>query len=195
MKPVHLLVVGALAALWLAPTTAQDADDAAASEAAPKVTSRVEETAAGELVLVQTVTIDAPVAEVWAAHTTAEGYAKWAAPVVAVDLRAGGRIRTHYDAEAKIGDPGTIELRVVNYVPERLLTLQADTSDNWPEILKEDAAHLYNVILFEPLGPARTRVVSYGTGYTKSAEMRRLLDFFAPANEGLYQDLIAQLER
>ena len=159
-----------------------------------RITSRVETTAAGELILVETVEIRASLAAVWEAFTTPAGYASWAAPVVEIDLRVGGTIRTHYDPSAQIGDADTIVLRVVSYVPERLLTLQADISQNWPAIISEQAAQLYNVILFEPVTDDHTRVVSYGLGYRDSDDMRDMMNFFITANAQLYAKLVATLE-
>ncbi len=80
-------------------------------------------------------------------------------------------------------------LRILNYVPETLLTLQADISDSWPEILRKDADRLSNVILFDALDEETTRVRSFGIGYTQSKEMDRLLESFAEWNGGLYNAL------
>jgi len=159
-----------------------------------RIHSELQKTAAGELILVENVLVAAPVSKVWDAYTTASGYATWAAPVVQVDLRLGGTIRTHYNPKAKIGDPKTNTLRIINYVPRKLLTLQADISENWPEVLKSQASHLYNVILFEELAENKTRIVSYGLGYQNNKEMRDLMKFFIHANRTLYTKLIAELE-
>ncbi len=159
------------------------------------IQSRILKTVADELVLVQEVLVEAPVAEVWAAYATAEGWMAWAAPVVEVDLRAGGTIKTNYDAAAKIGDAGTNVLHIVNYVPERLMTLQAELSDRWPEVMKQDAGRLMNVIVFEPQGAERTKILSYGVGYRDSPAYDELMKFFIPANEGLFAKLKASLER
>ncbi len=171
---------------------------AAAAAAAPNgnqdIQSRVLRTEADELVLVQEVLVEAPVAEVWKAYTTAEGWMGWAVPLAEVDFRIGGTIRTHYGSGAKIGDPGTITLHIVNYVPERLLTLQAELSEHWPEVMQEDAEHLMNVIVFEAMGENRTRVLSYGVGYRDQPAYEKLMDFFIGANEGLFQKLKDYLE-
>ena len=45
----------------------------------------------GERLLVEDILIEAPLAEVWSAYTTEEGYTKWAAPKARIDLRVGGR--------------------------------------------------------------------------------------------------------
>lgn len=161
--------------------------------------SHVQTLPTGERILIERVLINAPVADVWAAYTTADGYAAWAAPIAEVDLRVGGTIRTNYAPGARIGDPGTNTLHIVNYVPNRLLTLRADLSTNWPEVMKEDADHLTNVIVFDPVDDRSTRIESYGIGYGAGSgfgpEYEKLLGFFAKANRGLYEKLKTHLER
>ena len=138
--------------------------------------------------------VDAPVQEVWDAHTTEAGWTAWASPLAEIDLRVGGTIRTHYGPGAEIGDPGTNTLHIVNYVPRRVLTLRPDVSENWPELMRQDGDKLTNVILFDELGPERTRIRSYGVGYHDTPEYDELMDFFIQANEGLYRKLIEVLE-
>ncbi len=167
---------------------------AGADEPAPRISHSVDRTPEGQLTLTETVVIEAPVAEVWDAYTTSEGYASWAAPVAEADLRAGGTIRASYDPERGLEGDHVITLHIVNYVPQRLLTLRTDATENWPEVLKKDAENLYNVILFDALEPGRTRVTSYGLGYTDSPELRRMMGFFEQQNRGLYERLIAHLE-
>jgi len=164
------------------------------SEDEKQITSRVETTAAGERILVHEVEIGAPVAQVWDAHTTEAGWTRWSSPLARIDLRVGGTILTHYDASAKIGDPGTNTLHIVNYVPRRVLTLRADVSENWPEVMRQDADKLTNVILFEELDETRTRITSYGIGYRDTPEYDSLMQFFIAANEKLYGTLIEELE-
>ena len=144
--------------------------------------------------LVEEIVIEAPVADVWSAYTTEEGYTAWAAPKARIDLRVGGTILTQYGADAEVGDPGTNTLHIVNYVPERVLTLRAEIADNWPEVMKQDGERLTNIILFEALSPKRTRVESYGVGYGTSPEYEGLLEFFRAANRPLYVELKNQLE-
>ena len=117
-----------------------------------------------------------------------------ASPKAEIDLKAGGSILTQYDKSKSIRDPGTNRLTIVSYVPETMLTLQADVSANWPELLKEDAENLYNVILFEAIDERRTLIRSYGLGYGNSEGYDALLDFFAEANAGLLQDLKRYVE-
>lgn len=160
----------------------------------PPVQSQVLETDAGELVLAHTVTLEAPLAEVWEAYTTTEGWKAWVAPHAEVELAVGGTIRTNYVPDAQLGDEGTNRLEVVSYVPQELLILRSDVSQNWPDVMKKDADHLLNVITFHDLGEGRTRLRVLGTGYTKSAEMRELLGFFEEANARLLLGLVKHVE-
>jgi uncharacterized protein YndB with AHSA1/START domain len=184
LAPINGFFIGAL----------QQTSEKPALEAGERITSSIERTRAGELILVELVRIGAPIDKVWHAYSTSEGYASWAAPAALVDLKVGGTIRTHYNKAAKIGDPHTITLHVVNYVPYKLLTLQTDPTGNWPDILKQQAEDLFNVILFEAQDDGKTRITSYGLGYRDTPEMHEMLQFFAKANKSLHRELIALLE-
>ena len=161
---------------------------------APSVTSRTVTSPEKEISLVHEVTLDAPVAKVWAAYTTADGYTAWAAPRAEVDWRIGGTIRTRYDRTGKIGDPGTVVLHILASVPEELLILRAEVAENWPDVLKKDADRLQNVVVFEKLGETRTKIRSYGVGYRDTEELRAMLGFFDRANTQVMQALAKYVE-
>ena len=186
------LIVAPLAVVFL--SAFQDPAPDAEAPAIPAIQHRVETNAAGERTFIEEVRIHAPIDAVWAAYTTSAGMQAWAAPVVEVDLRAGGTIQSNYNPEAKIGDPGTNTLHIVNWVPKRLLTLRADISDNWPEVMKKDGDRLMNVVVFTALGPKLTQVESFGVGSGSDADYYQLLGFFAEVNAGLYKRLIQVLE-
>lgn len=204
MRLVPVSAVTALAALLVVAGLAfrAGAEESPAAPPAPAarapttgVTTEIRKTDAGERILVQTLRAKATRDAAWTAYTTASGWTSWAVTQAEIDLRIGGKIRTRYDTTGKVGDPGTISLTVVNYVPKELLTLQADALPNWPEVLREDAAHLYNVIVFRELDGGIVEVVSYGTGYRDDARYDQILGFFAKANEGLLRKLQAVLEK
>ncbi len=165
------------------------------SNSAEPVTDAISEVMrAGEngLILKQEVLFAAPIEDVWRAYTTAEGWTAWAAPKAEIDLRVGGTIRTAYQGE--IGGSSTNTLHIVNYVPERLLTLRAEPSPTWPEVMQEDADKLSNVILFDEIADGVTRIQSFGVGYSDAPEYEQLMGFFIKANESLYQNLRTYLE-
>ncbi len=161
----------------------------------PVITYDLEKSDDGQLIVKETVTVAATIEDVWQAYTTSEGYAQWAAVAAEVDLRPGGSIRATYNVDGDLTGDDINTVHIINFVPERLLTLQAEVSANWPEVLQRDAANLYNVVLFESLEPKKTRITSYGLGYTDSPELRQMMKFFKEANRSLYEKLIASLEQ
>ena len=169
--------------------------DKISAQTSDKISSQIENTENGDVFLIQKVMIDAPLAKCWAAYTTTQGWQNWVAPVAQVELEIGGTIKTNYRPEGSVDDDDTVVLKVVNYVPERILTLQANVTENFPEIMKADAERLFNVIEFERIDDEQTRVTSYGIGYKDTPEYQRLLKFFVTANEGTYEKLIAYVER
>ncbi len=160
----------------------------------PAITYDLEKSDDGQLIVKETVTVGASIKDVWRAYTTSEGYAQWAAVAAEIDLRPGGSIRATYNTDGNLAGDDITTVHIVNFVPERLLTLQAEVSANWPEVLQRNAANLYNVVLFESLEPKRTKITSYGLGYTDSPELRQMMKFFRKANRDLYERLIASVE-
>ena len=182
----------ALLAFGLTHLPAQDSQQEASQPPSKPITSHVQRTDVGERILIQNVWIEAPIADVWDAYTTAEGWMAWAVPAADVDLRVGGTILTSYDGD--LAGESVNTLRILNYVPHEVLTLKADLSANWPEVMKQDADNLSNVILFEEVSEDLTRIRSFGIGYGDSPEYENLMQFFIQGNEGLFENLKRYLE-
>ena len=161
---------------------------------AERVTSEVRRTDVGERILVHEAWLEAPVEEVWDAYTTEEGWTAWASPQARIDLRCGGELLSAYQG-VTLGEEGTNRLTVVNYVPLEVLTLQADVSKNWPEVMKRDAENLFNVILFDELPGGWTHVRSFGIGYSDAPQYERMMGFFEKANADLMQSLRRYVEK
>ncbi|MFK7787851.1 MAG: SRPBCC domain-containing protein [Crocinitomicaceae bacterium] len=161
---------------------------------APTVVSRVDSSHAQNVVLEQSFEVNVPIDSVWNAFTTKEGWESWATAKAEVDLKINGLIRTNYNKDGEIGDESTITLHIINYVPKRMLTLQAELTKNFPEFMKEDEKELFNTIIFEEVSPIRTKVISYGIGYKLNDKYRSLLTFFIQGNEQSYLNLISYLE-
>jgi uncharacterized protein YndB with AHSA1/START domain len=120
--------------------------------------------------------LDAPVADVWAAFTTTEGYSAWAAPFAEIDFRVGGTIEASYAENPVLGDPANIIIEIQAYLPERLLVLK--TVQAPPGVADEDTlARLVSVFEFEDLGDQTTRLTISGVGYTEADQVMR--DSFA----------------
>ena len=165
-----------------------------ADEANRPIQSTVKTETNGDIFLIQEVTMNAPVKKVWAAYTTADGWESWATPVASVDLNIGGTIRTNYRKDGKTTDDDAIVLHIINYVPERVLTLQAELGPHFPAALTVREKQMYNLITFHSLGENRSKIVSYGIGYKDTPEMQKLLKFFVSGNEQTYERLIKYVE-
>ena len=159
-----------------------------------RVISKIDSTNSIELVLIQEFIINVPVDSVWNAYTTKNGWESWATAIAEVDFKVSGTIRTNYNKDGKIGDESTITLHVLNYVQNRLITLQAELTKHFPKFMKEDEKDIYNVILFEEMGVSKTKVISYGIGYKNNEKYKSLMQFFIKGNEQSYYNLISFLE-
>jgi uncharacterized protein YndB with AHSA1/START domain len=137
--------------------------------------------------------IKAPVEAVWAALTTKEGQESWNVAHAEIDLKIGGKMRTHYDRKGVIGDPGTIENTVLAFEPNRLLVMQvADPPAKFP--FKDAIRKMWTVIHFEEAGPGRTRLRVVGVGYGDDDESRKLKAFFAKGNDHTIRKLQAKFD-
>jgi uncharacterized protein YndB with AHSA1/START domain len=125
--------------------------------------------------------IEAPVDSVWAAFTTKEGQESWNVAHAEIELKIGGKMRTHYDAAGRIGDPNTIENTILCFEPRRMLAIQVT---NPPEKLpyKNAIKKMWTVLYFEEMGPSLTRLRLVGTGYEDDEESRKLRTFFERGN-------------
>lgn len=160
-----------------------------------RVVSTIDFTRTPELVLIQEFTVDAPIDSVWNAYTTKEGWESWAVPMAEVDLKVGGFIKTNYNIEGKIGDSTTIVTNIINYVPNRLITLQAEITNNFPDFMKKEAKDFFNVIYFDETESGMTNVKSFGIGYKNNPKYLSLMEYFIPANEKTLMSLIQYLEK
>jgi uncharacterized protein YndB with AHSA1/START domain len=135
----------------------------------------------GSRILTHAVVVDATVAAVWDAFTTAEGWRSWAAPFARVDLRVGGLIETSYTPGAVPGDSANIHNRILSYLPPRMLSIQAvQAPPGFPHADK--VSHLHSVIELEAAADGRTRVTISGLGYATGTEYDELMEFFRQGN-------------
>ncbi|WP_405207273.1 SRPBCC domain-containing protein [Aquimarina sp. LLG6339-5] len=159
-----------------------------------RVTSTIDSTNKKELVLIQEFIINVPLDSVWNAYTTKKGWENWAVALAEVDFKINGKIRTNYNKNGRIGDSTTIHLNIVNYVPKKIITLQAELTSNFPNFMKKDEKDLYNIISFENITTKKTKVTSYGVGYKNNPKYLSLMKFFISGNEKSYLNLITYLE-
>ena len=159
-----------------------------------KATSQIDTLPSGELMLTQTITINASVDKVWNSYTTPEGWKKWVTPIVEMDFKINGTIKSHYDSTATIGDKGTIVNHILNYIPYKQITMQAELNENFPEFMKGEEKNLYSIVEFEKLSENQTKLTIYGIGYKNEQQWRDLLKFFIQGNEMTMNKLKKYLE-
>lgn len=169
---------------------AQTAED----KSEKRITSVVDSSQTNNMVLKQSFFVNVPLDSVWNAYTTKKGWESWATAKAEIDFKINGIIKTNYNKNANIDDESTIILHITNYIPKRMLTLQAELTKNFPEFMKEDEKDLFNMILFEKISPTKTKVMSYGIGYKNNKKYMSLMKFFIQGNEQSYLNLISYLE-
>jgi uncharacterized protein YndB with AHSA1/START domain len=125
--------------------------------------------------------IEAPVDAVWAAFTTKEGQESWNVAHAEIELKIGGKMRTHYDAKGRIGDPNTIENSILSFEPKRMLSIQVtNPPEKFP--FKDAVKNMWTVIYFDDAGPGRTRLRIVGLGFGNDEDSQKLRGFFDKGN-------------
>ncbi|TYP72130.1 SRPBCC domain-containing protein [Aquimarina intermedia] len=187
MKKLLLqLILACLPLVNIAQSSNQVIDD--------RIITVVDSSDTNNMVLKQSFEVNVPLDSVWNAYTTKKGWENWATAIADVDFKINGIVKTNYNENGKIGDESTITLHIINYVPKKMLTLQAELTKNFPEFMKEDEKDLFNMILFEEKGPTKTKVISYGIGYKLNEKYKSLMKFFIQGNAQSYLNLISYLE-
>jgi uncharacterized protein YndB with AHSA1/START domain len=139
-------------------------------------------------------TIDAPIADVWKAWSTSEGY-KCLGPALAdVDLRVGGIIRARYRADGVLGDDLTIENEILAFEPPRMIAIRIHKPpSNFP--FKEAWKRTWTVVTLTPLADGRTHVRGASLGYGKDDESVAMRRFFERGNADTLETLAARIGR
>ncbi|HEY1415633.1 MAG TPA: SRPBCC domain-containing protein [Caulobacteraceae bacterium] len=171
--------------LALAVTLCANADFAQASAASPVKSPNVVDTSFvtpdGQSDLQQSVVINAPVAVLWKSFVDPKEFARWNAPVAAIDMRVGGTLEATYNPKKPIGDPDNIKHRVITFLPERLIVFQNIQAPK--ELPNADKFQRTVIIVqFEPMGAAKTKVTLSCTGFGADAASQQIYRFFQVDN-------------
>lgn len=156
--------------------------------AAQEVTIATEVAADGSRTMTHAIDVPAPIAEVWTAVATPEGWRSWAVPVVREVPGSPDRFETAYDPAAVSGGPATIEQQwLERTAPSRASFRTTRTPDGFPHA----DAYLKVTSRFDlaPLGDGATRVRLTATGYPPGAEGDALLGFFREGNRTSLEQL------
>lgn len=124
--------------------------------------------------------VNAPVASVWSAISSAEGWTSWAVPVAWA--AEPNLIETSYDPAARPGDKSTIRQRLIAQIPGKMLLFSTvKAPEGFPHF--DTFAKVTSVFELESVGDRRTRVRLTGAGYADTDAGRQLLGFFEQGNK------------
>jgi uncharacterized protein YndB with AHSA1/START domain len=136
----------------------------------------------GTRTLQQSIVVAAPLAAVWEALTTSDGWRGWAAPFAQVDFRLGGVIETSYQPGAQAGAAGNIRNQIIAYLPQRMLAIRnVQAPPNAPFDVPAFQS-LHTVVLLAPINPQATRVSFIQPGYGGGEPFDTVLKHFRFGN-------------
>lgn len=118
--------------------------------------------------LVTEAVVNAPLDTVWATFTTAAGYRELGAAQADIDLRLGGRVRTH-DANGTLGDANGMEREILAFDPQHML---ASRPVQVPAAFPQRDAFLqtWTVIYFNSIAGVTTHVRVVTLGFDDSTD-------------------------
>lgn len=146
-------------------------------------------TASGEKVLRLELTLPLDKKAAWKLFTNDKELQKWIAPVVFVELRTGGYMLTNYDKNQSLRDSSTIELGIINYLENELLTLKVNLNDNFPPSVQKEDENLQELIQFVEIDKGKTKIISSMVGWGKGSDWDKTYDFFVKGNTWTYEEL------
>jgi len=146
-------------------------------------------TSSGEKVLRLELTLPIDKKAAWKLFTVDKELQKWIAPVVFVELKTGGYMLTNYDKNQSLRDSSTIELGIINYLENELITLKVNLNDNFPASIQKEDENLQELIQFVEIEKGKTKIISSMIGWGKGSDWDKTYDFFVKGNTWTYEEL------
>lgn len=144
----------------------------------------------GERALQFSIVVPANKTEVWKLFTTEKGLVKWIAPVVKTNMKTGGWIKTNYDTTKTADDATAIQLDIINYLENEMLTLKVNLNNNFPEEAKNEDKNLQEIIQFVDMGNGNTKIISTMVGWGQGNHWDKTYKFFEQGNEWTYKEFL-----
>ena len=90
-------------------------------------------------------------------------------------------MRANYDPKGCLGDPGTIENKVLAYEPERMLSIRVlRAPEKFP--FKSKIGDMWTVLYFQPTPDGETSLRIVGMGFGTDEESQKMKEFFKQGN-------------
>lgn len=144
----------------------------------------------GEKVLQLSITVPISKQEAWKLFTTHDGLKKWLAPVVMIDMRTGGFIRSNYDSSKTLEDSSSIQLDIINYIEYQMLTLKVTLNNNFPMEARNTDKNLQEILEFRDAGNGNTKIISSMIGWGSGDAWNKTYDFFVRGNEWTFEEIL-----
>lgn len=178
------LTAGSLSALADPPATPQASPAAAAASTPPS-------TPGGRILRCENI-IPASAEEIFKGFQSSEGLVKlWGVAQADVDFRIGGQMRTRYDKEGKLGEPGTIINTILAFEPARMLAVKPTAPEGAPSWLKTFCGTGWTVLRLEPLDATHTRLSCTQMGYGEGPDYDQAYEFFDKGNRWTLEKMAA----
>jgi len=132
--------------------------------------------------------VNGPVADVYKAFTTSEGWKKFLEAETAIDLRIGGPWEVYFNPETKIGSNGC---QVLSYVPNEMVSYSWNTP---PKFAEERAKRTWVVVTFADAGNGKTGVRLRHFGFTGEGKWPEVKTYFANAWPNVLKALAASYQ-
>jgi uncharacterized protein YndB with AHSA1/START domain len=126
----------------------------------------------------KSITVSAPLSEVWKAWTTLDGVKTFFAPEANIELWPGGPYEIFFFPQNKPGQRGAEGLRVLSFLPERMLSFEWNAPPEFPNVRAEKT---WVVVEFSPEGKNQTTVQFTHIGWREGAEWDGAFNYFVDA--------------
>lgn len=170
-----------MASAWLAMLVLAGVAHAQTPTPSP-VTTVLTAEADGTTTLDQRVVVNAPLAAVWQALSTSEGWRGWAAPFAVVDFRLGGFIETSYRMDAQAGSPENIRNQILAYLPKRMFAIRNVQAPPKAAFDVATFQSMHTIVLVEPQTDRSTTVAFVQPGYRGGEPYDTVLKHFRWGN-------------
>ena len=127
----------------------------------------------------------------WSQLRTSDGLVKlWGVAKASIELRIGGAILTHYDAQGELGDAGGIRHEILALDPGRMLAFRTTPPAGAPDFLRAWSTHGWHVLRLEEHGADVTQLITTGCDY--GADDAATRSFFERGNAYVQQGIGVQ---
>lgn len=114
-------------------------------------------------------------ADVWKAWTTTEGAVSFFAPKANIQLEIGGSYELFFDLDQSPGLQGSEDMRILSYLPERLLSFEWNAPPQFPNVR---AQRTWVVVEFNDLGRNAAEVRLTHLGWQSGDEWDQAYAYF-----------------